>query len=236
MSKITIDGNIGCGKSAIITKLQEDPDIIDEFYVSEEPIYMWSEWLSCFYISPESNAFGLQMTVLKSHIKNKRCVQGIFERSPVSCHEVFAQTLYDDRILLEREFNLLDEFYYDFGWKPDITIYLECPPDVCLERIKSRDRGDENKITIEYLRKIGDKYNEVFYKDCNVIKVDATKSEDDLYEEVKTIILSKKALVARKIEEKLVEAIKDIAYMNRETIISLGLIDKLKRAIDDNVF
>lgn len=33
-------------------------------------------------------------------------------------------------------------------------IYLRCSPDVCLERIKSRNRKGEESIPIDYIRKV----------------------------------------------------------------------------------
>ena len=46
------------------------------------------------------------------------------------------------------EWDLTIEFNQDYGWIPDVIIYLKCPPKVCLERIKQRNCHEN--ISLDY--------------------------------------------------------------------------------------
>lgn len=37
-------------------------------------------------------------------------------------------------------------------------IYLKCEPEICMERIKKRNRKGEESIPLEYLRKVHDRH------------------------------------------------------------------------------
>ena len=136
--KIVFDGNIGCGKSKVINSILTNKSIDMDIY--NEPLNNWKEWLELFYSNMKQHAFGFQMRVLKSHLDKKNIQQGIFERSPLSCQNVFGKLLYEDNMMSELEWNLTNEFNEDYGWLPDIVVYLKCPPNVCYERISKRSR------------------------------------------------------------------------------------------------
>ena len=87
--KIVFDGNIGCGKSSILKLIQNNKPI--EMNIYNEPLYDWSKWLELFYSDMNKYSFGFQMRVLKSHLDKKDILNGIFERSPLSCQKVFGE-------------------------------------------------------------------------------------------------------------------------------------------------
>ena len=150
--KIVFDGNIGCGKSKLINYLLTNKSI--DLTISNEPLHDWEEWLKLFYLDMKKNAFGFQMRVLKSHLDKKNIQKGLFERSPLSCQQVFGKLLYEDKMMSELEWNLTNEFAQDYGWLPDVVVYLKCSPNVCHERISKRNRHGEETISLEYLEKV----------------------------------------------------------------------------------
>lgn len=189
--KLVFDGNIGCGKSSILKLIQNNKPI--EMNIYNEPLYDWSKWLELFYSDMNKYSFGFQMRVLKSHLDKKDILNGIFERSPLSCQKVFGELLFEDRKMNELEWNLTNEFYYDYGWSPDYVVYLKCDPDICYQRIKQRNRNNEQSIDINYLQRIHQKY-ENLYTDCKsykVITIDASNTIDQVYEDVMELVIKK---------------------------------------------
>jgi deoxyadenosine/deoxycytidine kinase len=183
--KIVLDGNIGCGKSSILSHLLNDTKL----NIYNEPLDIWSEWLKLFYSDMPKYAFGFQMRVLKSHMAYKSIMNGIFERSPISCQYVFGQLLFEDNYLNKEEFKLINEFNQDYGWRPDMIIYLKCPPKVCLERIKQRN--PEENISLEYLQKIHEKYEELYNDNklnLKIIMIDGTQDLDTIITQIKNLI------------------------------------------------
>jgi thymidine kinase len=189
--KLVFDGNIGCGKSSILKLIQSNKPI--EMNIYNEPLHDWSKWLELFYSDMNKHSFGFQMRVLKSHLDKKDILNGIFERSPLSCQKVFGELLYEDNKMNELEWNLTNEFNYDYGWNPDYVVYLKCDPQICYQRIKQRNRNDEQSIDINYLERIHEKY-EKLYTDCKsfkVITIDASNSIEKVYEDVMDLVIRK---------------------------------------------
>jgi deoxyadenosine/deoxycytidine kinase len=189
--KIVFDGNIGCGKSSILKLIQNNKPI--EMNIYNEPLYDWSKWLELFYSDMNKYSFGFQMRVLKSHLDKKDILNGIFERSPLSCQKVFGELLFEDNKMNELEWNLTNEFNYDYGWNPDYVVYLKCDPQICYQRIKQRNRNDEQSIDINYLERIHQKY-EKLYTDCKsfkVITIDSSNSIEKVYEDVMELVIKK---------------------------------------------
>ena len=184
--KIVFDGNIGCGKSKLISNILANNSI--DLPIYNEPLQDWKEWLELFYSDMKKYAFGFQMRVLKSHLDKKSIEQGIFERSPLSCQKVFGKLLHEDNQMSELEWNLTNEFFDDYGWLPDIVVYLKCSPSICHERICNRNRNGEETISLEYLEKVHEKYEQLYNSEINkkikVITIDASKKPEVVYESV----------------------------------------------------
>jgi deoxyadenosine/deoxycytidine kinase len=194
--KIVFDGNIGCGKSRLINNICSNKSI--NMCIYNEPLHDWKEWLELFYSNMAQHAFGFQMRVLKSHLDKKVLTQGLFERSPLSCQNVFGKLLYEDNMMTELEWKLTNEFNDDYGWLPDIVVYLKCCPEICYERISKRNRDGENTISIDYLQKVHEKYEKLYcatnseiLKKIIIIRIDATQTPEQVYEEVINQLMNK---------------------------------------------
>ena len=184
--RIVFDGNIGCGKSKLINTILTNNSINLPIY--NEPLNDWKEWLELFYSDIGKYAFGFQMRVLKSHLDKKNIQQGLFERSPLSCQQVFGKLLYEDKYMSELEWNLTNEFNEDYGWLPNVVVYLNCTPDICYERICKRNRNGEDTISLDYLKKVHNKYEQLYNSEINkkiiIITIDASKPPESVYESV----------------------------------------------------
>ena len=183
METWSIDGSIGAGKTTVIEKLRNRLGA----KVVEEPLDEWKPWLDRYYNNKERWGFSFQMKVVLdqsktlSRLKDNEFI--IMERSPHTVYHVFANMLKDDNIIEPIEYDLIRDFI-DYNTKPVKTIYLRCPPEICLERIKKRGRPNEQSINIEYLCKLHEKYEKI----PNIHIVDSTLQEEEIYDIITKII------------------------------------------------
>lgn len=179
--KISIGGNVGCGKSTILERLKKEG-----YTVFFEPLDEWKH-LSKFYENKERWAFTFQVEVLNSFQQLKQgnqCV--ICERSPFESYHIFSKMLLENGCMTPGEFELFEELYKKLSWKPDLFIYLRTTPDVCQKRIQKRQRSCENTIDLEYLNRLHEKYETLYQR--GIICVDANRNVDEVYGDVLKII------------------------------------------------
>jgi deoxyadenosine/deoxycytidine kinase len=167
---ISIEGNIGAGKSTIIEHLKH----CHNYVVVPEPVDQWAtivdkdgiSILEHFYNSPKGWAFAFQMmayisrlSLLKQTIKDNPTSIIITERSLHTDKYVFCKMLYDSGDINHIEYSIYLKWFDDFIAEVpiDSIIYMTSNTDVCMNRIKKRNRPGET-IDIDYLNKC-DKYH-----------------------------------------------------------------------------
>jgi deoxyadenosine/deoxycytidine kinase len=189
MVRIAIEANLGAGKSTVLRKLRErHPNIL----VYEEPLNAWEDLLELFYANRSRWAMALQMRVLLDRLDPKYKSSCVMERCIYSCRYVFAQTLFSDGSLSEKEWKLFKEYYDTFKDEvdPNIIIYLRADPSVCLERVRQRHRNGEEHISIDYLQKLHFQYENMFkYYPGRVVVVDAAQDPEKVYKDVENIVV-----------------------------------------------
>ena len=162
---ISIEGNIGSGKSTILSFLKESLKNEKEIIFLQEPVKEWEKikdknnvtMLEKFYENQEKYSFAFQMmayisrlSLLKSTIEMHPHAIIISERCLNTDRYVFEKMLHDDGILDEIEHNMYN-LWYDFYTKyvsleyNEIYIYLKCKPETAYERINKRGREEEKK-------------------------------------------------------------------------------------------
>lgn len=183
---ISIEGNIGSGKSTLIKNLKKKYNN-NKICFLDEPLSIWesikdmegNSMLTKFYDNKQKYAFAFQMMVyisrislLKQALKQNYDII-ITERTIYSDKEVFAKMLYDDKKIEDVEYsiylNWFNEFIQDIP--PISYIYLKTDPLVANRRVLIRARNGEN-IPIEYLKACND-YHE---KWLNAIETIDTKN------------------------------------------------------------
>jgi deoxyadenosine/deoxycytidine kinase len=165
--RICIEGNIGAGKSELLKELMN----AHHQQIRVEPVEAWS-LLPKFYKDPNAYAFALQAQVLSSYAE-KKSLQNVpeqtllfIERNERSSMEVFSKLLLDKNIMSQHQFSILCALYLELPKVvPDVIVYLDVPPSVCLERIKSRGREFEINIDLVYLETLEKHYN-TYLKSC----------------------------------------------------------------------
>jgi deoxynucleoside kinase len=166
---ISIEGNIGTGKSTLIEHLQEK---FTELYPHvnigyiPEPVNVWSSVtdkngmtiLEKYYENQHKYAFSFQMMAYISRLSiiRKALLEDndiiIMERSIFTDCEVFAKMLYADGKIEEIEYNIYMKWFNEFiGDLPNIWhIYIQAEPTVSASRVVKRGRPGEN-IPLSYL-------------------------------------------------------------------------------------
>jgi deoxyadenosine/deoxycytidine kinase len=164
--KISIEGNIGCGKSTLISRLCAETRLP----VFLEPVEEWGEWLSLFYSDPARWGMSFNIKVLMSFSKWKNNeFDAIYERSPVSNRHVFCQLQCDEGKVTPLELSLFDDIYQHVGWLPDVILYIRTDPLVSLERMQKRGRKCEESVSLEYLTAVHNKYENIVARCKNTL-------------------------------------------------------------------
>ena len=185
MRVITIGGNIGCGKTTVLSNLSK------EWTVFKEPLEKWGSWLDLFYTNPQRYAFSFQMKILHDFLyftpAQKRSDDLLItERSPLDSLYVFCKTLKDSKTITHMEYNLFKEYVDTIGWKPDTFVYLRTDPETCIQRMRERARECETGVDDKYIRQIHDAYENFVNvlqadPDITVHVIDANVSADQVY-------------------------------------------------------
>jgi deoxyadenosine/deoxycytidine kinase len=178
---VTVAGNIGVGKSTLVELLSKRLGW-EPFYepVGENP------YLAEFYRDMRAWAFHSQIFFLTRRLRAHRQLldhptSAIQDRSVYEDAEVFAQNLYLQRHMAERDYQTYRELYQiltDFLPPPDLVIYLRASVPTLEQRIALRGRDYEKQIQPEYLHRLSALYEAwiVNFKLCPVLAVPA----DDL--------------------------------------------------------
>ena len=165
---ISIDGNIGSGKSSLVSILKERFSDAKNICFLQEPVDEWNTIrdkegitaLENYYKDQTKYAFSFQMmayisrlSLLKKEIKKNKYDIIITERSLNTDRYVFAKMLYDDKKIDEIQYQIYLKWFEEFLEEiPKIEIiYIRTSPHVAHERVKKRAREGESVIELEYL-------------------------------------------------------------------------------------
>jgi deoxyadenosine/deoxycytidine kinase len=182
---ITIEGNIGSGKSTLINRLKkENKDNL--IYFLPEPVDQWNTIkdsggvtiLERYYRDKKKYSFSFQMMAYITRLSQIRnCIKTlpsdaiiITERCLYTDRYVFAKMLYDTGFIEEIEYTIYIKWFSEFEEysKLDKIIYIKTDPEVCQERINKRNRKGEENIPLSYLQ------------DCHTYHENWIEMEDDL--------------------------------------------------------
>jgi len=168
---ISLEANIGAGKSTLV-------DILEEFDLPykfiKEPTHIWERYkddkgnniLQLYYKDPERWGYTFQnMTLITRGISilKKSYFPKIFvERSILADKNCFARTLHESGTINNLENKIYEDWFETLGKQfnifPDRIIYLKTTPETCYERVHKRARAGEELVSIDYLTKIHNKH------------------------------------------------------------------------------
>ena len=156
---ITIEGNIGAGKTTLARMLSKKLDarlILEEF--AENP------FLPKFYENPGQYAFPLELFFMAERYKQLKDLlhtRDLFQSVTISDY-LFTKCLLFARVNLpEEEFRLYQKLFdiiHAQMIQPDLLIYLHAPVSRLQQNIKKRNRHYEQNIPDNYLFNIQQTY------------------------------------------------------------------------------
>jgi len=158
---VAVAGNIGVGKSTLVAMLSARLGW-EPFYepVGENP------YLADFYHDMRAWAFHSQVFFLTRRLRAHRQLcdhptSAVQDRSVYEDAEVFAQNLYLQGHMSERDFQTYRELYQvltQFLPPPDLVVYLRASVPTLMQRIASRGRDYERQIQADYLNRLNSLY------------------------------------------------------------------------------
>ena len=182
-----LEGNIGAGKTSLGKLLQAS----SKFDFLEEPVEMWRDGFAnnlfeMFYTDMERWSFTFQIMAFTTRAKTwteiMEKIQGqqvVLERSIFTDRNVFAKNLYSVGAMNDSEWQLYQQLWdflaLNYCEQPDKILYLRTPADVCLERIKMRGRDEEQKMPLDYLKRLEDLHDEWLMDHPDAIILDGTR-------------------------------------------------------------
>lgn len=160
---ITIAGNIGVGKSTLVSLLARQ--------LGWEPVYeavAENPYLADFYgdmnrWSFHSQVFFLVRRLQQHHELLQQPGSQLQDRSVYEDAEIFARNLYRQGYLSERDWHTYFELYQTMTHMlrpPDLVIYLRASVSTLRRRISSRGREFERGIADGYLQDLNRLYDE----------------------------------------------------------------------------
>ena len=177
---IAIEGNIGAGKTTLVSKLAEDfnaKTVLERF--ADNP------FLPKFYKDQNRYAFPLEMSFLADRyqqISDDLAQFDLFKDFIIADYHIFKSLIFAKVTLAEDEYRLyktLFDIIYREMPKPDLYVYLYQNTERLLANIKRRGRSYEQEIPAEYLEKINNGYLDYIktQKDLNVLIVDVSERD-----------------------------------------------------------
>jgi deoxyadenosine/deoxycytidine kinase len=193
---ITIEGNIGAGKTSLATRLSKDLNgklVLEEF--ADNP------FLPKFYENKERYAFPLELSFLAerfSQLREDLSNRDLFHQLTVADYFINKSQIFARATLKGDEYELfLKMFNIAVASlpKPDVIVFLHLSVENLQRNIKKRGRSYEQNISDQYLNSIQKNYMQ-FIKQHRKLRVlmldtndiDFVNNEED-YQKVKKLVL-----------------------------------------------
>jgi deoxyadenosine/deoxycytidine kinase len=179
-SFITIEGNIGAGKttlSQLLAKHYNARLVLEQF--ADNP------FLPKFYENPSQYAFPLELFFMAERFKQLKDLlqqqKDLFQNITVSDYLFTKCLLFAKVNLSDEEFRLYQRLFdiiHQQLVQPDILIYLHAPVNKLQQNIKKRARSYEQNIPDDYLFSIQETYtNYIKHHGLKTIFVDASNAD-----------------------------------------------------------
>lgn len=156
---ITIEGNIGAGKTTLAQLLSRHYKarlILEEF--ADNP------FLPKFYEKPDQYAFPVELFFMAERYKQLKELlqqQDLFQQITISDY-LFTKCLLFAKVTLPadeyRLYQRLFDIIHQQLIQPDLLVYLHAPVAKLQENIKKRNRAYEQNISDNYLQQLQDTY------------------------------------------------------------------------------
>lgn len=200
---ISIEGNIGAGKSTLYEHLRivykNNPHVV----FVDEPVDEWNTIvdesgipiLQRYYENQEKYAFSFQIMALGTRLSLMKkalatdCSIIIMERSVITDSNIFARMLFDDGKINLIEYKIYMKWFIEYtnNLPPINIIYLKTDPSVVYSRVIKRGRVGET-IPLDYLVKCHEYHEKWLNSDSNPILYKLQINGDEIHNSVNETI------------------------------------------------
>jgi deoxyadenosine/deoxycytidine kinase len=201
---ISIEGNIGSGKSTIVKLLKENEEFKNIFKKSkkllcvEEPVKKWTnvngfDILDAYYKNPKlSHVFQyLVMLTVFEEIENALSIPDvglcIFERSFQTQKNVFMHLLKKNSLKTDVCDYFL-KYFLEKSIEPSLYIYIQCNPTVVYDRVRKRNRTAEDSISLQYLTTLHELHESWLTFEKNVVVINGEREENEVVKDIINIL------------------------------------------------
>ena len=170
---VGIAGLIGAGKTTLATALGE----VLKLDVHYEPV-IDNEYLEDFYKDTASYSFAMQIYLLNRRFQQHQEIiwsgRGGIQDRTIYEDAIFAKALRDSDLMHPRDYETYLSLFRNlsnFMCRPNLIVYLDVSPEVSMGRIAERNRGCETGVTLDYLSRLRDGYEEFLEEISRLIPV-----------------------------------------------------------------
>lgn len=170
---LSIEGNIGAGKSTFLRLVEQqlNVDVVYEPHTKWQNVGGGENILDKFYHDTKRWAYTFQSYAFVTRVveqelharKNNTGIQ-VLERSVYSDRYCFAKNCYEMGTMNALEWKLYQEWFSwlvgTYAQKLNGFIYLQTDPEICYERLRKRNRSEEEGVSLDYLKKIHEKHEQ----------------------------------------------------------------------------
>ena len=189
---ISIEGNIGSGKSTFLKLMREK--FKDNVKYVDEPVQDWlnvrtedgKNLIENFYEDKERYGYIFQNFAYITRIRrlydaiiNSKEDIIITERSVESDRYLFAEMLEEDGYINSMEKGCYDYWYNFLNIQIDHFVYIKTDVKNCMKRIEERMRKGEEMIEEEYIEKLDQKHDKWLFQKKNMILLNGNKNFRD---------------------------------------------------------
>lgn len=184
IKSIAIAGNIGSGKSSLVSFLSRKFGIQPFYEPNDENPYLPS-----FYEDMPRWAFHSQIYFLSNKFRIHREFDRadgvvVLDRTIFEDAEIFATALHEMGGMDDRDFRTYWDFYQtilETIQPPDLLIYVKCSMKTLRSRIRQRGRAMEQDIPLSYLKRLDRLYDDWIdgYQASEVLVLDTEKLDYD---------------------------------------------------------
>jgi deoxyadenosine/deoxycytidine kinase len=158
---VAIAGNIGAGKTTLCTQLSRHFNWEVHYESADDNPYLVD-----FYEDMKRWSFNLQVYFLNSRFRQILDIQTgaiptIQDRTIYEDAYIFARNLFDMGLMSGRDYNNYLDLFETMTSQinpPDLLIYLRASIPTLVDHIQARGRDYEGNISLDYLRKLNEKY------------------------------------------------------------------------------
>jgi thymidylate kinase len=191
---ISVEGNIGSGKTTILEKLEkqcENSNRPHRILFLREPLDVWESVkdpqtgeniLEKFYANPEKYSFPFQVMAFSTRLSlikdSLRDCTGyysaiVIERSLAADKQIFAKMLYDDGKIDDISYQIYENFHKTLSKDVELNgiVYIDADADICKARVEKRSRQGESEISLEYLQKCKKYHDDWINKEPHALRI-----------------------------------------------------------------